>query len=773
MYALLALMLLLGLSGLPESTAAAEKLYAEGTTGTCRWVVDSGAVLSDGSSGTKMTVSPIDSVGRMDDGSFSDSGNRAPYADFIPVIEEIEIEPGVQNIGAEFFHYDGITALRRIILADSVSEIGENAFCSGGYKKELSVNWGGGIERVGDNAFFHTGLNSLELPNVKSIGSCAFYLCNELKSADLGSGLEAIGGSAFGSCGNLKDLYLPETINSLGPYAFSSCDQLKDVYFRGTWEQWSALTSGTEGNENLLSAKIHYGYNAEYIINIIDGTADKTRAKAGETVTVTASAGDGRDFSGWKDISGGVSFADRRSVTTTFVMPARDVNIQAVFSSAAYSVRICGGRADKTRAKAGETVTLTAIPYGGDYSFSGWESVSGGASFADPAKSETSFIMPDRDVSVSANYTRHDFRKNPFIDVYGGDYCYGPVLWAYYASPQVTKGIDSVRFGPAQTVTRGQCVTFLWRAMGCPEPASLANPFIDIAPDEYWYRPILWAVEKGITKGTDSGRFSPYQTCSAAHIITFLYRTLGIGPDGWYEESAKWAEDEGLLEGTGLTAKPGVNCPRGAVVTFLYRELGSGGDTGELGKNDLLIYVEDYYNSAGRGRVIIGTLVSGSVSTGDEISLRSFDAETLAPTEESYTVLGLEKSRKAVDRAEKGDRVDMLISTDTNIKTPWGSAIVDPESGLQNVTGRFIGNVELSNVPGLSLTKGDTLTFKYPGGEVTAMLVHFSGSEIRSGEGQEGVTVTTEHPVTWYAGQKLEILTEGHSRGSFTITGLK
>ena len=71
-------------------------------------------------------------------------------------------------------------------------------------------------------------------------------------------------------------------------------------------------------------------------------------------------------------------------------------------------------------------------------------------------------------------------QTNPFKDVSESDIFYDAVLWAYYAEPQVTVGISATRFGPYSTVTRGQTVTFLWRAMGEPEPSTTKNPFVDV-----------------------------------------------------------------------------------------------------------------------------------------------------------------------------------------------------------------------------------------------------------------------------------------------------
>ncbi len=178
------------------------------------------------------------------------------------------------------------------------------------------------------------------------------------------------------------------------------------------------------------------------------------------------------------------------------------------------------------------------------------------------------------DVAVKAQWKdKEAVLVNPFDDVQETDYFYDAVLWAYYAEPQVTNGMDATHFGPANTVTRGQAVTFLWRAMGCPEPETAENPFEDVTESKYYYKAVLWANEKGITIGTDATHFTPNQTCSTAHILTFLYRTMGVGDDGWYAVAEAWAKGAGLLDGLEIEVAPKVDCPRCDVVLFLCRQL--------------------------------------------------------------------------------------------------------------------------------------------------------------------------------------------------------
>ena len=157
----------------------------------------------------------------------------------------------------------------------------------------------------------------------------------------------------------------------------------------------------------------------------------------------------------------------------------------------------------------------------------------------------------------------------PFTDVAEDSYAIDAIAWAY--TNNVTSGTSETTFGPMDSCTRGQVATFLWRAAGCPEPTNTNNPFADVSDGDYYYKPVLWAVEKGITAGATATTFAPNDTCSSAHIITVLYRAMGIGTNGWYEEAKAWANEAGLLSETGIAVSPDEQCPRGAVVTFLYR----------------------------------------------------------------------------------------------------------------------------------------------------------------------------------------------------------
>ena len=112
-----------------------------------------------------------------------------------------------------------------------------------------------------------------------------------------------------------------------------------------------------------------------------------------------------------------------------------------------------------------------------------------------------------------------------FSDVNDPDaYYFNPVYWA--KENGITSGTSPTTFSPSKTCTRGQIVTFLWIYNGRPEPSSLDNPFMDVKESDYFYKAVLWAKEKGITSVTSATTFSPGNPCTRGHIVTFLWISL-------------------------------------------------------------------------------------------------------------------------------------------------------------------------------------------------------------------------------------------------------
>ena len=167
-------------------------------------------------------------------------------------------------------------------------------------------------------------------------------------------------------------------------------------------------------------------------------------------------------------------------------------------------------------------------------------------------RDQTFTITPDKDYAVAnvkidgksigavKSYTFENVRRthtievifmkangNPqtgvFVDVATGSYYEDAVDWA--VENGITKGTDDTHFSPDGICTRAQAATFLWRAAGSPKPETRTMPFTDVPAGSYYYDAVLWAVESGITKGTSNTTFSPNMTCTRAQIVTFLWRS--------------------------------------------------------------------------------------------------------------------------------------------------------------------------------------------------------------------------------------------------------
>ena len=255
------------------------------------------------------------------------------------------------------------------------------------------------------------------------------------------------------------------------------------------------------------------------------------------------------------------------------------------FVSAGYAVSIAKTEngtvtASAETAEEGETITLTVKAETGYVLKTLTAAAEGKDLTLTAGKNGTyTFTMPAADVTVTAV-----FEKIAFADVKSGSYCYDAVQWA--VAKGITLGMSDGSFAPNAPCTRGQIVTFLWRAMGCPAPKSTVNPFTDVKSGSYCYEAVLWAVEQGITKGTTATTFSPNAPCTRGQAVTFLCRAVGtegtgdtgfadVGANSFCAGSVKWAVENGVTKGTTATTfSPNETCTRGQIVTFLYRAMG-------------------------------------------------------------------------------------------------------------------------------------------------------------------------------------------------------
>ena len=263
-------------------------------------------------------------------------------------------------------------------------------------------------------------------------------------------------------------------------------------------------------------------------------------------------------------------------------------------SSRTYSVTVEDSQngtvtASPKRAEKGDTVSVTASANSG-YAVSGVTVKTAGGDtvkVTDNGNGKYTFTMPAANVTVTAAFSKTQTTVS-FADVSSDSYCAGAVKWA--VENGVTNGTTATTFSPNAACTRGQIVTFLWRAAGSPAPKTTVNPFTDVAADAYYAKAVLWAVENGITNGTTATTFSPDAPCTRAQAVTFLFRSAiangleavtlqelvsgfsdAASLPGYAVSAMNWALANGIVQGNGGALMPNNTCTRGQIVTFLYR----------------------------------------------------------------------------------------------------------------------------------------------------------------------------------------------------------
>ena len=297
-------------------------------------------------------------------------------------------------------------------------------------------------------------------------------------------------------------------------------------------------TNGGGSDTKELTIKIADAETAKYhnvtLTGAGTGATGAGSHAAGTTVNIYAGTKSGYTFNGWT--SDDVTILSASSKNASFVMPDEAVTVKANWT---YNGGGSGGGGYTYY-----TIKATA-GVNGSISPSGNVSVREG-------RDQTFTITPDKGYAVAKvlidsknvgavkSYTFENVKKshtievvfmkaggNPqtgvFVDVATGSYYEDAVDWA--VENGITQGTDDTHFSPDGICTRAQAVTFLWRAAGSPAAKSSAMPFTDVKSGSYYYDAVLWAVENGITKGTSATTFSPDQNCSRAQIVTFLWRS--------------------------------------------------------------------------------------------------------------------------------------------------------------------------------------------------------------------------------------------------------
>ena len=329
-----------------------------------------------------------------------------------------------------------------------------------------------------------------------------------------------------------------------------------------------------------LTMKYNDGATADITYNVASGT----------TITLpTPAHRSGYTFNGWYDGSKFYAAGASYKVSATATLNASWSYISSGSSSydPTYSVTV-----DKTEngsvtvspksASKGSTVTITVKPDSGYVleTLTVTDKNGNELTLKDKGDGKYTFTMPAGKVEVKATFMEDNSVLNFFYDVPNDAYFYEAVKWAVKSG--VTNGLTDTMFGPYESCTRAQIVTFLWRAAGSPEPKT-ASSFTDVPVSTYYAKAVAWAVENGITNGMTETTFAPDATCTRGQSVTFLYRALkgtasgstnftDVKSDAFYADAISWAVANNVTNGTSATTfSPNSDCTRAEIVTFLYR----------------------------------------------------------------------------------------------------------------------------------------------------------------------------------------------------------
>ena len=432
------------------------------------------------------------------------------------------------------------SALESIVLPDEDCT-GQGAFKNCKNLKKVVFN--SNLEEVNTQTFYGcTSLKEVELPESTRIISYQSFACSGLESIEIPDNVVVLQGESFRGCENLKSVKLPASLirSDDGENHFADCTNLTTVIMpQGAdlvFDPWffkncdsltdisfhTASTIGQsmyQGCDGLTSLTIPQGVK-EIGANAFSGCLNLSYVTVPETVT---SIGD-QAFAACGRLKA-VAFRGDAPVFTGNVFAADNLVCYYPAGNATWTAEVMG-------------------QYGGSVTWIPYE------------------VLPFMDVPVNAFY-------------------FDPVAWA--VEKGITAGATADSFNPNGQCQRGQIVTFLWRAAGCPI-VEAENPFTDVKETDFYYNAVLWAVENGITSGTSADTFSPFKTCSRAEVVTFLWRAGGkpqvqgenpfadVTEADFYHDAVLWAAATGITAGVDATHfAPLSICNRAQVVTFLYR----------------------------------------------------------------------------------------------------------------------------------------------------------------------------------------------------------
>ncbi len=567
---------------LPQFTlsARAEEVYSGACGEHLTWSFDPGT-------GT-LTIAGSGAMCDYIYGFFSDyCYSDIPWDSYRSEILHVVLPAGLTYIGSSAFY--GCTGLTQLTLPAGLTRIGWNAFegCTGLTQITLPA----GLAGIDSSAFKGcTGLTAFSVasdnPNFSSNAGVVFnkegselvlYPCGRTGAYTVPAGVTSIGGGAFEDCTGLTQLTLPDALTEIGEYAFYGCTGLTQLKFPaglteiGEWAFAACIGLTQLSLPDGLTEIGKFAFSG--CIGLTQITLPDALTRIGGSAFGYCTGLTQLTFPDGLTYIGDGAFSDCTGLTQiTFPDGLTAIGWHAFYE--------CTGLTD--------VVIPASVTEIGGHAFGYWCDADDGN-----YKPIASFIIYGYKETAAQTYAQENgFRFIPldpqsgFADVKPKHYYYNAMLWALERG--ITSGTSRVTFSPNDTCTRGQVMTFLYAAKGKPEADWSNNPFVDVKKSKYYYKPVLWANQNGITNGVDDTHFQPNGGCTRAQVVTFLWALSGkpnpkagsnpfkdVKKSNWYYQAVLWAYQNGITSGVDATHfGPNQTCTRGQVVTFLYALLG-------------------------------------------------------------------------------------------------------------------------------------------------------------------------------------------------------
>lgn len=522
------------------------------------------------------------------------------------------------------------SGVESVSMSDAVNAVGEGAFsnCS----KLKSAVLPKGLKELKKGLFSGcSALEAISIPDsVKTLGEGVFSGCAALKEVKIPGEVTVIPKNAFSGCTALESVSIPKSVTAIKEAAFDRCTALKNVTFLGKDDEWGKVTIAGK-NDALDSATKNFpNHTHSYVDTVTAPTCTANgytvhKCSCGDTKTDSYTKMLGHSYQGGICVRCGVLEDHKHDFKQTVTAPTCISEGFTTYTCACgerYKKNYVSALEHKPELKNEKKAGCLKGGYTGDEVCTVCGKVFKAGSVILALGHSTELRNKKAATCVNGGYTGdlvcvrcgdiieqgkataaagHKFfggkcsvcdaqesgsrsvEAKSFDDVIPGTFYYDAVMWA--VKNNITKGTGASTFSPGDGCTRFQIVTFLWRACGCPTAATAAS-FSDVSSSDSFYEAVLWAVERGITKGTGGSSFSPYATCTRAQIVTFLYRAAGsptvssgirffdVAPNAFCRDAVAWATERGITNGTSdTTFSPGAACTRAEVVTLLYRTL--------------------------------------------------------------------------------------------------------------------------------------------------------------------------------------------------------